>query len=255
MTDRVFPSGKPTANGDAAAPVFPATKAQAYGATTRTGYHPQPSRRRHRRGCCCWCYLWTAVAVLVLIFLLVAALGVFYLIYRPHRPSFSVTSFRLAYLNTTSSGAVKSDFNLTVTARNPNKKIEYIYSPVSMTVLATDSEIDVGEGNIPTFVQGKRDSTVLRSNIKSNSQPLDSNSLMKLKSATNAKSRLKLKVKIDTKVKVKVGSLKTPRIGIRVTCDGITATIPASGGPATIASTANSNCKVDTRIKIWKWTI
>ncbi|KAK4765623.1 hypothetical protein SAY86_026713 [Trapa natans] len=256
MTDRVFPSSKPTANGDAAAPpAFPATKAQAYGATNRSGYRPQPSRRRHRRGCCCRCCLWTTVAVLVIIFLLVAAAAVFYLLYRPHRPSFSVTSFRLAYLNTTSSGAVNSDFNLTVTARNPNKKIEYVYSPVSIRVIATDSEINVGEGTIPPFAQGKRNTTVLRSTIKGNSQPLDSNSLLKLKSATKAKSSVKLKVKIDTKVKVKAGSLKTPRIGIRVTCDGITATIPASGGPATVASTANGNCKVDTRIKIWKWTI
>lgn len=255
MTDRVFPSGKPTANGDAAAPAFPATKAQAYGATTRSGYRPQPSRRRHRRGCCCRCCLWTTVAVLVLIFIIIAAAGVFYLLYHPHRPSFSVTSFRLAYLNTTSSGAVNSKFNLTVTARNPNKKIEYIYSPVSIRVLATDSEIDVGDGSIPSFVQGKRNSTELRSSIKSNPQPLDSDSLSKLKSAIKAKKGVQLKVKLDTKVKVKAGSLKTPRIRIRVTCDGIRTTVPASGGRPAVASTSSAKCKVDTRIKIWKLTL
>ncbi|OWM76572.1 NDR1/HIN1-like protein 6 [Punica granatum] len=251
MTDRVFPSAKPTANGGTATPTFPATKAQLYGATTRSAYRPQPSRRRHRRGCCCRCCLWTTVAFLVLLLLIAAAAAIFYALYRPQRPSFSVTSFRLAYLNTTSSG-VSSKFNLTVTARNPNKKVVYIYSPTSISVLASD--VDVGDGKFPAFVHGKRNSTVLRSSITSNNQPLDSDSLSKLKSALKGKNGVPLKVKLDTKVKMKAGGLKTPRIGIRVTCDGIRATVPAAGKAPAVASTANVKCKVDTRIKIWKWT-
>lgn len=206
---------------------------------------------KNRRGCCGRCCLWTTVAVLVLLLLIAAAVAVFYIIYRPHRPSFSVTSFSVAYLNATSSG-VNSKFSLEVTARNPNKKLVYIYSPISVRVLASD--IDVGNGNMPSLVHGKRNTTVLRSSVTSSSQPLDSESLSKLKSAVKATNGVPLKLKLDTKVKVKAGSLKTPRIRIRVTCDGIRAQTPASGKAPAVASTASAKCKVHTRIKIWKWT-
>lgn len=250
MADRVFPSPRSPASDGRASPTFPATKGQLNGAATLSIYSPGRSRR-HRRGCCCRFCLWMPVAVIVVLLLLAAAAAVFYVIYRPQSPSFSVTSVRLAYLNTTTSG-VKSKFSLAITARNPNKRLVYIYSPFSVTALA--SGISVGKGNIPTFVHGKRNSTVLRSSVTSSSQPLDSESLSKVKAAIKAKTGVSLKLKLDTKEKVKAGSLRTPKIGIRVTCDGIRAVVPASGKASAVATTANASCKVTTRIKIWKWT-
>lgn len=76
----------------------------------------------------------------------------------------------------------------------------------------------------------------------------------KLKSALKIKTGVPLKVRLDTKVRVKVGGVKTPRIGIRVTCDGIRVTVPAKGKSA-VASTGKAKCKVETRIKIWRWTV
>ncbi|KAJ6994686.1 hypothetical protein NC653_017478 [Populus alba x Populus x berolinensis] len=60
-----------------------------------------------------------------------------------------------------------------------------------------------------------------------------------------------LKIEMDTKVKMKVGGLKTKKVGIRVTCDGIKGSIPKGKTP-TVAVTAKSECKVDLRIKIWR---
>lgn len=83
---------------------------------------------------------------------------------------------------------------------------------------------------------------------------MDSSAASELRKGLKSKNGLPLKIKLDTKVKVKAGGwLKTPKIGIRVSCDGIRATPPAGKTAATV-STSKAKCKVDVRIKIWKWT-
>ncbi|XP_030526193.1 NDR1/HIN1-like protein 6 [Rhodamnia argentea] len=256
MTDRVFSSTKPTAANGAGATAngsFPTTKGQLYGGAARSTYRPQPEKRSHRRGRCCRCCLWTTVAFLVLLFLIAVAAAVFYVLYRPHLPTFTVTSFKVSYINVTSSSStVNSKFDLTVSARNPNSKLVYIYSPISVLVLGGDGDVPLGDATIPSFVHGKKNTTVLKASIGSNGKEVDSSSASSLKSGLKSKNGLALKIRLDTKVKVKIGGLKTPRLGIRVTCVGIRATAPAAGTPA---ATGNAKCKVDTRVRIWHWTL
>ncbi|XP_057793343.1 NDR1/HIN1-like protein 6 [Salvia miltiorrhiza] len=118
MTNRVYPAAKPTANGGAALaaanPTFPATKAQLYNAN-RPAYRPRPPRRGHRRSCCCSICLWTTLLIILVLILAAAASAVFYVVYRPHRPSFSVASLQLARFNLTDT-AVTSAFNVTLIA-------------------------------------------------------------------------------------------------------------------------------------------
>lgn len=82
---------------------------------------------------------------------------------------------------------------------------------------------------------------------------LDGGEISTLKSTLKSKNTFPVKIRLETKVKVKVGSLKTKKVGIRVTCDGINVSVPAGKSPAK-TTTSNVKCKVDLRIKIWKWT-
>ncbi|KAK4267310.1 hypothetical protein QN277_024108 [Acacia crassicarpa] len=258
MAERIYPSGKPTANGTpttnggAANPSFPATKAQLYGATRPT-YRPQPHHRRSRRRCCCrFCY-WFLLTVLFILLIIGLAGVVFYLIYRPHRPRFTVTSLKLSYLNlTSSSSTLDSKFDITVTARNPNKNIVFNYQPTSISVLSDG--VDIGDGTIPAFEHGKKNTTMLEATVSSTKQAVDSDGAGKLKESMKSKSGLPLEVNLKTKVTAKMGKLKTPKIGIRVSCDGIKVVPPSGKKPAT-ASTSDAKCKVDARFKIWKWTV
>ncbi|EOY27130.1 Late embryogenesis abundant hydroxyproline-rich glycoprotein family, putative [Theobroma cacao] len=255
MTDRVYPSSKPAANGGAAPattanPSFPATKAQLYGAS-RPLYRPQANRHRYRRSCCCSCCLWTSVAILLLILLAAIAGAILYVLYRPHRPTFTVSSLKISTLNITSGSKLITNINLNVTAKNPNKKLVYTYDPITISLITND-DIDIGDGSFGSFVHGTKNTTLLKAAITSN-QELDDTSAGKLKTALNSKNGLQLKIKLVTKVKAKMGALKTPKLGIRVICEGIKATAP-KGKSATTASTSDAKCKVDLRIKIWKWT-
>ncbi|KAF8401002.1 hypothetical protein HHK36_014305 [Tetracentron sinense] len=263
MTDRIYPSAKPasnppqTLNGNANAntnPSFPATKAQLYGAT-RPAYRPQPKPRRSRRSCCCAFCLWTTLLIIALLLLMAIAGAVIWVLYRPQRPAFSVSSLRIPQFNITtskdSSSHLNSKLDLTISARNPNKKLVFFYDPLTVTVKS--DKVDVGNGSFPSFVHGTKNSTVLKSSISSAGRDLDTASVALLKSDLKKKSGLPLEIKLETKVKVKMGGLKTSKVGIRVSCDGIQAAVPKGKSPST-ASTSDAKCKVNLRVKIWKWT-
>ncbi|KAL7222037.1 hypothetical protein ACSBR1_023872 [Camellia fascicularis] len=259
MTDRVYPSSKPTANGTTTTAgvanlSFPATKAQLYNAS-RPAYRPQPPRHhRRQRSCCCSCCLWTTLIVFLILLLSAIAGTIFWVLYRPHRPTFSLSSLQIPQFNLTSSSSssqLSSKFNLTINAHNPNKKLEFLYDPMSVSITADG--VDVGDGSIPGFVHFRKNTTILRTTITSNGQSMDSTSVSVLKSDLKNKKSLPMKIELDTKVKVKIGGLKSNKVGIKVLCEGIKAAVP-TGKKATLATTSNANCKVDLRIKIWKWT-
>ena len=74
-----------------------------------------------------------------------------------------------------------------------------------------------------------------------------------LRSDLKRKTGVPMKVQMDTKVKVKMGNLKSKKVGIRVTCQGIRGVAPKSKSPS-VVSVSDAKCEVDLRIKIWKWT-
>lgn len=85
------------------------------------------------------------------------------------------------------------------------------------------------------------------------SQVLDADSVSSLRSDLKRKAGLPVTLLIDTMVVVKMDKLKSKRVGIRVTCEGIHGPTPKGKAPA-VASTSNAKCKVDLRVKILKWT-
>ncbi|OIW09000.1 hypothetical protein TanjilG_05976 [Lupinus angustifolius] len=251
MTDRVYPAAKPTVNGGAANPSFPATKAQLYGASRPT-YRPQPyHHRRSRRRICCTICFWLILIILILLLLIGVAGAVVYLLYRPHSPSFTVTALKLSHFNLTSS-TLNSKFNVNVTATNPNKKITFSYDPTTVSIFSGD--VDVGDGIVPGFFHREKNTTLLKASILRSGVALENDDEAKLKSSMKSKSGLPLKVKLETKVKGKMGKLKTPKVRIRVVCDGIKVTLPVGKKPV-VGSTSNAKCDVNVRFKIWKWTV
>lgn len=253
--DKVYPAAKPAAiNGTATNPSFPPTKAQLYG-TTRPAYRPQvPHRKRSRRGCFCACCLWTVIVILILVLLVAIAGIVIYLLYRPHRPSFDVSGLKISSLNLTSGNQLNTNINLNITARNPNKHVVFTYNPITISVTTERDDIVIGNGVLPSFVHGTKNTTLLKTSITSSGlAQLDDGPAGKLKTELKSRNGVALKLQLETKVKAKMSGLKSPKVRIRVTCDGFKATVP-SGKTPTTASVSNTKCKVDLRIKIWKWT-
>ncbi|KAK7381757.1 hypothetical protein VNO80_00304 [Phaseolus coccineus] len=245
MTDRVHPSAKTTK------PTFPPTKSQLAGANRPT-YRPQPPRRRSSRGCastlCCYLLL-----ILLFLLLLIGGAGtVFYFLYHPQRPSFSVTSLKLSYFNLTSPSTFKAKFDLTLSTTNPNDKILFSYDPTSVSLLYADATL--ATATIPSFLHHQRNTTVLEAYVTSTEEEVQTDTVTELKRSTKSKSEVALKVKLETKVEAQMGVLRTPGVGITVLCDNIAVTLPDGEKPAS-ASVENTACEVDVRFKVWKWTV
>ncbi|XP_020583696.1 NDR1/HIN1-like protein 2 [Phalaenopsis equestris] len=230
MADKQYQPAKPNPQ-----PPFPSSKNQPFNRPIYQ-YRPQPQSSKSPcfRGCC----ISAILALLSLIVLAAIAGGIFYAIYRPHRPTFSISSLRLSSLNTTSSNHFTSRLDLSVTARNPNPRIDYNYDQISISI--SSNGVGIGEGSFPGFVHSAKNTTVLSSLASTRSD---------LKKGT-----VPLEFYMETKVRMKVGRLKTSKFRMKVYCDGIEIAAP-KGKKAGTASNLDSSCKVKLRMKFWKWMI
>ncbi|XP_075492477.1 NDR1/HIN1-like protein 6 [Primulina tabacum] len=186
----------------------------------------QKIRKSTRRGCCCSCCLWITVIIVFVLFLAAVAVtgGILYALYRPHRPTFSLTSLKLSEFNLTDT-TLTSTFNLTLTARNPNKKITLVYDEISVKIFSGD--IRIGEGYFPGFVHGRENVTTLKMKVESSSNSIiDGADIFMLKSIMKS-GDLPVKIQLDTKFK-KFGKLKAKTLRMRVTCDGINIRLDSS---------------------------
>ncbi|KAG5225456.1 NDR1/HIN1 protein [Salix suchowensis] len=271
MSDKVFPSSKPATNGTTAAaasnpPNATANKSHLYNPTSRPPYRPQPHTRRHRSRsgrniCCCFCF-WTILTVLLLLLLAVITGAALYILYKPHRPTFTITSLRIHRLNLTASADssvshLSTLFNLTIISMNPNSHLSLDYEPFTVSAISDGNGVFLGNGSLPAFSLSKKNQTSFRNVVVSASNDLDVDALNSLRSdlkkKKSADGSVMLKIEMDTKAKMKMGGLKTKKVGIRVTCDGIEGSIPKGKTPS-VAVTTKSKCQADLRIKIWRWT-
>ncbi|KAJ3694083.1 hypothetical protein LUZ60_009563 [Juncus effusus] len=249
MADRIYPSAKPnpqppSGGGGPIGP--PPIKSQTYQRPIYRPPAPTKSRRRSGRSCCRCFFCWVVVVILLLVFLAAIAGGAFYLLYRPHRPTFTVSSVRLSTLNLTSSNSLTSNVDLTVVAHNPNKKIVFLYDDISVSI--STNGVDIGDGSVPGFRHDAKNSTTITTKAGVSKQSVDPSSTSDLK-----KSKLPLTVDLETKAGVQVGKLTTKKAGIKVHCEGFQAAAPVKGKPG-VVDTANVACQVKLRVKIWKWT-
>ncbi|KAJ8542210.1 hypothetical protein K7X08_017076 [Anisodus acutangulus] len=268
MTDRVYPSAKTNGTATAATTATAANpnaatmKNQMYNNPSRIPYRPTPtSYHRHNRRrcscrrCFCMCCFWTILSICIILLLAAIAGAIFYVLYHPQRPTFSVSSLKISNINLTTSPDdtthLTAKLNLTLSTKNPNKKLIYNYNTISITALS--NQVVLANGSFPGFTSSPSNITIIHSTLSMMSQVLDADSVSSLKSDLKRKGGLPVTILIDTMVMVKMDKLKSKRVGIRVTCEGIHGQTPKGKAPA-VASTNNAKCKVDLRIKILKWT-
>lgn len=267
MTDRVYPSTKPNgtaaANPTAAPPLpNPPAKSHLYNPNrhpyrpTPVSHHRQKTRKFSCRRCCCLACFWSILLLTLFLLVVAIAAAAFYALYHPHRPLFSVTALKISTFNLTTtpiddSTHLTTRINITLSAKNPNKKIVFTYDPMSITVLS--NSVVLSNTTYANFTNSPGTISIIHTAMAMNSQVLDADSVNSLKSDLKRKNGLPVQIVADTTVGVKMDKLKTKKIGIRVKCDGIHGIVP-KGKTVIPAKTVDADCKVDLRIKILKWT-
>lgn len=176
--------------------------------------------RRQRRGCCC-CLAWTGALLLFLLFALAVAAGILYLVFQPKVPKYSVDGLAVKGFNlssaTTNLASLSPEFDATIRADNPNKKIGIYYRSGSSIAVSYDG-VNLCDGVWPTFYQGKRNVTIFQTALTGSGIRLAA----AMKDAlVTAQSRGEVPLKIDIKVpvRIKFGAVKTWTITVKVRCD------------------------------------
>ncbi|EES00128.1 hypothetical protein BDA96_03G034500 [Sorghum bicolor] len=264
-------------------------------------YRPQqaPAKRRRTggRSCpfsCCCCFFWTVLVILLLAFLAAVVGGAFYLLYRPHRPAFTLTVARVTKLSLSSSAtapALSDAIDVTLTAKNPNKKLVYLYDDFTVTAATAANAVPLGEASVPGFTADAGNITVIKATVSASALTVDPTAAS---SDIKKSGEFPITVDLETKAGVRVGGLKTKKIGIQVHCDGVKVAAPAAPpaapaakkkklgkataaadapapaaaaeapapvsavddapAPPAAATTVARVCEVRIRVKIWKWT-
>ncbi|KAJ8478020.1 hypothetical protein OPV22_021747 [Ensete ventricosum] len=167
---------------------------------------------RRRRSCCCLLLAWLAA----LLVLLASAAGVLYLVFRPRAPHYSIDALSIAPLNL-SAAAVSPQFNATVSADNPNKKIGIYYRQGS-DIKVTYDGVTLCAGAWPAFYHAPRNETVFVAVLRGSGIRLSSANQQSLLAA-EAQGQVPLRIDAKVPVRVKFGAVTSWTITVKVKCD------------------------------------
>jgi len=182
--------------------------------------YEQYTRKKHRRNrhCCCLC--WFIGIIFILIALLGIATGIFYLVFRPKAPNYTIENITIRGINITSPSSttgISPEFDVTVKADNPNDKIGISYEKDSSAeIFYKDTRLC--NGILPSFYQPSNNVTMFKTMLKGNGVKMSSEDQRTLVKA-QTKQEVPLMVKLRAPVKIKVGSVKTWKITVKVDCD------------------------------------
>ncbi|WOK94833.1 protein YLS9-like [Canna indica] len=194
---------------------------------------PRPKKQRSR---CCKCLCWTLLSFVILIVLIGATVGILFLVFHPKIPKYSVDRLGIANFTIDDNMTVAATFNLTVTMRNPNKKIGIYYRGGSH-LSASYNGTELCSGTFPVFYQGHRNTTVVNLLLSGDTQ-LGGGLLQELQEQQQT-GTIPLVFRGKVPVRVKLGSLKLPRITFKVRCDIVVNSLSANNN----ISLRSSRCK------------
>ncbi|CAD5191025.1 unnamed protein product [Musa acuminata subsp. malaccensis] len=197
---------------------------------------PKSSRRR-RRSRCCRCLCCTALTLVVLIIAIGATVGILYLVFRPKIPKYSVDRLTLSNFTVDDDTTISATFNLTVTARNPNRRIGIYYGHGSH-LSAWYNGTRLCTGAFPVFYQGHRNTTVVSLLLAGETQ-LGSGLLQELQQQQQQTGTVLLDFRGSVPVRVKLGRLKLPKVSFKVRCNIVVNSLSSSNS----ISLRSSHCK------------
>ncbi|KAM1001867.1 hypothetical protein ACFX13_008420 [Malus domestica] len=177
-------------------------------------HSPPPIHKK--RSCCCRCLCWIVCLLVLQVVVIAITGGIIYLVFRPKLPKYSVDQLQITQFNVSTDQSLYSTFDVSITARNPNKKIGIYYEGGSrLSVFYTRTKLC--EGALPKFYQGHRNTTQLLVTLTGQTQDA-SGLLATLQQQQQQTGNVPLTLRVRQPVKIKLGSLKLPKIFFLVRC-------------------------------------
>ncbi|KAJ3689254.1 hypothetical protein LUZ61_018418 [Rhynchospora tenuis] len=185
--------------------------------TAPTSSPPPPAHinTRRKRSRLCKCLCWTLLTIIILIVIIAAIVGILYLVFRPKIPHYSVDYLTVNNFSMDNNLTVTASFDITVTSRNPNKRIGIYYLEGSK-ITAWYNTTELCNGTYPVFYQGHRNTTVVH--LLLSGKPQLTNDLVSGIQSQLESGSIPITVKGNVPVKIKFGALKLFKITGKVNC-------------------------------------
>lgn len=180
-------------------------------------YAARATSKRNRNCFCLFKYLLLTIISVVLI--LTIAATVFYLIYKPKMPKYTINSLAVKNFNVSMPNILtfSPEFVATVTAQNPNSKISIYYEGGSGITVYYKS-VPLANGAWPRFHQPENNVTELIVPVKGSGIRLATSMHDEILQNQNS-GAVPLNLNMKVPVKIKAGPITTWTINVFVSCD------------------------------------
>lgn len=197
---------------------------------------------KKKRSCLCRCLCWTISLILLQLIIIAIIVGIIFLIFRPKLPKYSIDTLQVTDFNLNNDQSLNATFDVTITARNPNKKIGIYYEGGSR-VRVYYSGTQLCQGALPKFYQGHRNTTELILPLTGQTQNA-TELLSRLQTQQQQLGYVPLNVRVRQPVRIKLGKLKLMKVKFVVRCTLQVDSLSANNQ----ISIKNSRCKYRFRL-------
>nr|XP_027125237.1 NDR1/HIN1-like protein 10 [Coffea arabica] len=159
-------------------------------------------------------------------------LFIIWLVLRPRLPEFRVDSLSVSNFNLSSSTLVSADFDVKITARNPNGKITLFYDNVEAAVYFKNFQLS--QTTLPPFSQGKKNETSFTAELAAVKAYLDGDIANGINGERGKNGNVVLNVRMLMEVRFKAGAWKARRRYLKAFCGDLSVGISANASNGTL---------------------
>ncbi|KAK1291161.1 hypothetical protein QJS10_CPB17g01616 [Acorus calamus] len=180
-------------------------------------------RRGNRRLCTCHrCFCFSLCFLLVLAVAAVVAGVVVYFVYDPKAPKYAVdgVSIKGFDLNSTSRPSdltIDPEFDVTVRADNPNKKIGFYYGKRSSASVSFGPDV-LCSGPIVSFYHGPKNVTVFKTSLIGSGLHL-SDTMRRRMMTDQSRGSVPIRIDLTVPVRAKLGWIKSWTVTVKARCE------------------------------------
>ncbi|KAG6596610.1 NDR1/HIN1-like protein 10, partial [Cucurbita argyrosperma subsp. sororia] len=181
---------------------------------------PPPTKTYHRhghgRGCAC-CLLSTIIKLIIGIVVVVGiAVLILWLVFRPNKLRFDVTSAELTQFNFTGN-QLHYNLALNLTIRNPNKRIGVYYDAIEASSFYKDQRLNTQW--LPPFYQGHKTTTVVTPQFNGQQLVLLGAQELTEFNAEKLAGVFNIDVKFRPRLRLKLGAVRIGKLKPKVNCE------------------------------------
>ncbi|GAV57326.1 LEA_2 domain-containing protein, partial [Cephalotus follicularis] len=208
---------------------------------------PPPTQHYHRpgrgSGCGCFCCLFSLLLKIIvsLVVIIGLAIFIFWLIFRPNVVKFHVTDVSLTQFNLTSPNTLHYNLTMTITVRNPNKKIGIYYDTIEARAYYEDQRFDTEY--LTPFYQGHKNTSYLTPVFQGQQMVVLGANELSAFNQERAAGVYSIDVKLYLNVRFKLGKIKVGKFKPKIKCD---LKVPLGGVNEGIAAgTETTKCDIN----------